>query len=188
MSERDFAEGLDGMQADMAAHQRRFKGEVTASSNQTLAAEAIQRIERELADAKPAAAQAPTPVERTTEKVDGANGRYLVERGPDAPMKLRTASKMEHEWFVRAMPRVELLLSKLETGPLGQPSWNQRTMHVLKFMQDSIAHRQAGRYETAAHLHARYVFELEQLLDASIAAFGDWRADPATKLVMAVSG
>jgi len=187
VSDRDFAEGLDGMQADMAAHQRRFKGEVTASSNQTLAAEAMQQIERQLADAKPAPAPAaPEPIERTTTKHDGANGRYLVERGPDAPMKLRTASKMEHEWFVRAMPRVELLLSKLETGPLGQASWNQRTMHVLKFMQDSIAHRQAGRYETAAHLHARYVFELEQLLDASSAAFGDWRADPATKIVMAV--
>ena len=172
----DFLEGLDGLQADMADHQRRFRGEVTASSNAQLAVETITRMEREAADVKPAPPpSAPEPIARTVERRDGQHGRYVVERGPDEPMLVRSANRMEHEWFIHAMPRVELLLTKLESGPLGSPSWHQRTMSVLKFQQDSIAYQQAGMHDAAAEHSARYVLELERLLDDSSQPFGDWR-------------
>ena len=172
----DFLEGLDGLQADMAAHQARFRGEVTASANAALAVETIQRMEREAADVKPTPTpSAPEPIRRTVERRDGDHGRYLVERGPDEAMKVRPASKMEHEWFIHAMPRIELLLTKLESGPLGSASWHQRTMSVLKYQQDAIAYKQAGMHDVSAEMTARYVLELERLLDDSCQPFGDWR-------------
>ncbi len=183
----DLSEGLDGLQADMAAHQQRFSGDVTATANQALAVQTIERLEREQAEAKPVAVPetvAPAPVERSREMRDGQHGRYMVDRGPDSPLDIRKASKAEHEFLTHALPRVELLLTKLETGPLGQASWHQRTLSVLKFKQDSIAHLQAGQPGIADQFDRRYVLELMNLLEASSIPFGDWKKDAPTKLTV----
>ncbi len=183
----DLHESLDELQSDMAAHQARFRGEVTASSNQALAVGAIERIDREQREAPPllppSAYAAPAPIESKLEHREGKHGAYLVSTEAEQPKTLRVASDKEHWFFVHAMPRIELLLTKVETGALGQPSWNQRTMSVLGIMQESIAFRQAGFYEQAAALHVEYEAQLEMLLDSS-SIFGDWRADAPTKLTV----
>ncbi len=188
MSGPDLREGLDGLQADMAAHQQRFGGgNVTASENQALAVGAIEQLERELADQKPAVhmtPEQPAPIATTREIREGEHGRYVVDRGPDAPLDIRKASKAEHEFLTHALPRIELLITKLETGPLGQPSWHQRTLSVLKYKQDSIAFEKAGRPDVAEQLDRRYMLELLGLLEASSVPFGDWRKDAPTKLIV----
>lgn len=186
----ELEEGLDGLQADMAAHQARFRGEVTAEANNRLAVETIQRMERQAADARPAAPApahiAPEPIKASTEMVDGTHGRYILDKGPDSPLDTRKASPAQHEYFVHAMARIELLLSKLENGALGQPSWHQRVMAVLGLRLSSLDYTRASRHDVAADLDGRYVLELTRLLDESSAKFGDWRADAPTKISVAV--
>lgn len=174
---QDFDAGLDGLQGDMAAHQRRFGREVTAEANQAIAAQTIARLDREADEAKPGPTPtAPAPVDSRTVR-DGKHGRYVVDVSTkdDIDAKIRPATKMEHEWFIRAMPRVTLLLGKPETGPLGQASWRQRTLSVLKYAHDAKDYAAAGFPGVAKEMQLRYVFELEKLLDESSAPFGDWR-------------
>lgn len=186
--ERDMNAGLEALQADMAAHQRATGREVTARANQHLAAEAFQRLERQLDDrAAPAAPAAPTPIEakRETREVDGR--RYTFSTSPNDDVALRTATPAEAWFLEHALPRVELLLSKKDTGPLGQPSWEQRTLAVLALKQHSLALSASGKPEyrdQAELLDRRYMLELTELLEASNATFGDWKKDAPTKLVV----
>ena len=176
MSE-DFREGLEGLQADMAAHQTRFGREVTAEQNNWLAVEAIRQLDRQRAEsAAPATPQVSAPVAYSLErKVDGVHGQYIVEKTQDSAIRMRKASKVEHEWFQRAMPRVYWLLEQRESGLLGAPSWRARTLAVLKYRQDAISLRKVNRIDEAETLEKIYVLKLEELLDASSAPFGDWR-------------
>ncbi len=186
MSE-DLRESLDDLQADMAAHQKRFSGEVTASSNQALAAGAIERVEREQAE-RPRLSIVPdvegsAPIVTKTERREGKHGRYTVRTEPDKPM-LRQGTKAELDFLAHALPRVELLLTKEETGPLGQPSWKQRVLAVMEFKSRVPGLRLAGLKEEADRLDRRYLLELLALLDDSNQLFGDWKADAPTKITV----
>ncbi len=184
----DLREPLDDLQADMAAHQARFRGEVTAGANQSLAVGAIERIEREAAEAKPGPSvedQAPpSPIQSKIERREGQHGAYTVSTEADTAPMLRKSTKAEHDFISHALPRIELLLTKVETGPLGQPSWNQRVMAVMEFKSRVAGLRLSKHDGIADALDRRYLLELLALLDDSSQLFGDWRADAPTKLTV----
>jgi hypothetical protein len=177
------------MQADMAEHQRRFQGETTAISNQALAADAFQRLENELAEAKPIATTKPesiqVPPEEYRREINGQQYKLTTSRCDD--VLSRKASPAE-AWFIEhAMPRVEMLLTKLETGPLGQPSWNQRVMGAFAFKAKANDLKATKRPELAAEaelLERQFVFQLMEVLEASNATFGDWKKDAPKKLII----
>lgn len=183
-------EGLDLLQADMAEHQRRFRGDVTASLNQAMAAQAFERLDRERSERpspppsaiSPVAVQA--PVEHKTERKDVDGKTYLLSTSPTDDIQTRPASPAEIWYLAHALPRIELLLTKLETGPLGQPSWAQRVMAVFERKAHATNLKASGHHDLAAMADRQYMLELSELLEASSAPFGDWKADIGKKLIV----
>lgn len=118
----------------MAEHQRTFRGEATPEANRALAGQAMRELDRQRDEATPAPTETktgPAPIETKTERKQ-VNGRdYLMHKGADKPL-LRKASPLEAEFLVLAMARVELLMSKPDTGARGQASWRQRIMAVMQ--------------------------------------------------------
>ncbi len=168
----------------MALHQRRFAPEVTDSKNHALAAVAIQQLERERADAKPVPLPPVLPVQAPTQTVERReiDGRkYIVKHDATDPTRIRKATPQEHHFVTHALPRIELLLTKMDTGPLGQPSWHQRTMAVLGLKSKVPDFIQARMYEYAAELELRFVCEMIELLNDSDRLFGPWEADTGTR-------
>lgn len=191
MSE-DLREGLDQIQADMAAHQRRFSGEATASKNQALAADAFQRLENEKADARPVPAapsvlDAPPVVEKVERKdVDGR--AYLLSTSASDDIATRPGTPAE-TWFVEhAMQRLGLLMTKHDTGPGGSASWYQRTLAVMELQSRVPGLRQAGLAGLAEQMERRYFGELMQLLEDSNRLFGDWKAEAPKKIQVGARG
>lgn len=132
--DRDYHEGLDGLQADMAEHQRAFRGEVTAESNRQLAAAAIERLEKENADRKPEPAPPPPPappVIPITARKDRDGRQYIMRKEADRGSLLRKASPVEAEFMVKAQTRIEKLLTLRDSGPLGAASWRDRVLAVM---------------------------------------------------------
>jgi hypothetical protein len=183
-SERDYREGLEALQADMARHQRRFAPEVTADANQRLAVETIERLEKQDADARPS-----PPVEipvasahdRRELEVDGR--KYTLERTPDRNV-YRTASEFEAQVIRHAKPRIDMLMTKRESGPLGTPSWQTRTMAAMYFKVKSLEAIKSGRFDEANVYERAFQQDLYDLLEASNLSFGDWRKDAPTKITV----
>lgn len=160
-------EALDELRSDMAAHQReRARVDVTDQANHRLAADLLERIDRENADSK-----APPSAPVRDFAVDA------VDVGPD-PL-IRKANPQEHWFLVRAKPRIEMLLTKMETGPMGQPSWRQRTLAAMYFQERATKADLAGRSDLADNYRRQAFADMMDLLEASSAVFGDWRKDPA---------
>jgi hypothetical protein len=182
---RDYEAGLDGLQADMAEHQRRYVGEVTASKNQSLAREAIERIERQdresAATAPEARPQAPLVTSERRE-VDGRT--YIMDREPDRTPMFRSASEFEQQVLQRAEPRIQRLMSEDDSGPLGSPSWRARTLAAMYFKVKSIEHRRAGHLDLAEYCERAFQLDLENLLEQSNASFGDWRKDAPSRITI----
>ena len=86
--------------------------------------------------------------------------------------------------MTHALPRAQLLLTKQETGPLGQASWRQRTLAVMELHTRVSSLRQANLHAEARMLERRFMHEFLELLQASSAVFGDWRKDAPTKLII----
>lgn len=170
-------DAIDAMQGDMAAHQQRHRGEVTALENQSIAADAFRRLEKERADAKTVPTQVPVapPIAETR---DGLHGRYRISRSPTDDIGVTEATPAQAWFMAHALPRIDLLRTKTETGPLGSPSWQQRVDSVLKYQADANDWRAAGRADVALDLERRFMHELVELLNASSFLFGDWKADP----------
>lgn len=184
----DFAGAVEVLQQDMREHELRHVGECHASRNQSMAVDAVTRLEREQEDRRPVPSDpAPTPAEHRRERREGEHGAYLIDRAPIDDTKVRQATPAEAWFMAHAMARVELLLSKMETGPLGQPSWNQRVLAVMELRSRVPGLRHAGRHDEAAELEKRYTFELLELLEASTATFGDWKADAPKTLSVQVA-
>jgi hypothetical protein len=197
----DIREGLDAVQADMAAHQQRFSGEVTAEDNRALASTEFERLERQWADSAkriqpaPPEAEEPSPTVEHRE-IDGA--KYTISSSPVDDVEFRQPTPAEVWFMAHAWPRVELLITKVETGPLGQASWSDRMLAVMAQKLKAVEARQAARaaldagdYSRAStfsdlgnELDRRYVVEFEAILDASSAVFGDWRKDAPTKVIV----
>jgi hypothetical protein len=181
----DLRGAVDDLRGDMAAHQRVTGAEVTDARNHSMAADLVQRLEREQSGhvAPPPTPPQQTRQERRRERREGRFGAYHIDTAPGDDVAVREASQAELWFLAHAMPRVELLLSKMETGPLGQPSWRDRVLAVMQRKSLVQGMRTAGLHAEAADLDRRFMFELSTLLEESNATFGDWKADKP-RLVM----
>ena len=181
--DRDYAAGVDALQADMRNHQVRFAPEVTADANKKLAVETIERLEKQDADAKPGLAPAPQSTPQLNEKrtVDGRD--YTLDVAPDRPM-YRTATQFERDVLTHAQPRIALLMSKRDTGPLGSPSWQTRTLSAMYFKVKSLEAIKSGRTDLAEYYEQAFQLDLSELLEASCQPFGDWRKDAPTRITV----
>ena len=184
----DLRDGVDALQADMAGHQSRFRGEVSGEANRVLAVDAIERLERKLDDEagriKPKPSEPVAPPVQPDEVREVEDKRYQITRSQTDDVQMRSATPAEAWFLAHAMPRVELMLSKLDTGPLGEPSWNQRTMAVMAIKERSVAARTSNMIELADDLNRRFTFELMQLLEDSNRVFGEWKADAPRKVIV----
>lgn len=184
--ERDYAGAVEALQGDMARHQRRFAPEVTATENQKLAVETIERLEKQDADAKPIAPPAnetQPPLPPVTEKREIDGREYTFDRAPDRDM-YRTASEFEAQVLRHAQPRIELLMSKQDSGPLGSPSWQMRTLAAMYFKVKSLEAGKSGQTDLAEYYERAFQLDLSELLEASCQPFGDWRKDAPTKIIV----
>lgn len=190
-NDRDYAGAVDQLQADMAKHQRMFNGgNVTSEANQKLAIETVQRLERQHAEEalRPAAAPPPppAPVPHHVERKELNGHVYTVDKSTTDVRPYRTATQFEREVLRHAMPRIELLLTKLETGLLGQPSWRDRTLAATFFKVKSLEARQSAKFDLADEYEQRYQQDLYELLEESNKTFGDWRNDAPKPLIIGV--
>jgi hypothetical protein len=192
----DMRDGLDALQGDMATHQRLFKGEVTAETNRQLAASEFEKLDR-MASEEPAPATAtvvPTPQAfNETREVDGR--RYNFSRSTTDDVAFRSGSADEQKTVIRCQARIELLLTKSELGSKGDGfmpefikgelrfsktpacwlSWRDRVLAVMSW---KIAAQQPGNAPWRAELEKMHALLLIQLMDDSVAHFGDWKSDP----------
>jgi hypothetical protein len=182
---------VDALREDMALHQRAHVGEVTDSKNHAMAAGVFERLDRKESEDRPAAPLPPValPVKHgvSTEIKEGEHGSYRLTSSPVDDAKFRPASAFEHWFMTHAMPRVNLLLTKTETGPLGQPSWAQRTYAVMELQSRVAGLRARGLHQSADDVTRRFSFELVELLDASNATFGNWKSDPDPRISVTVT-
>jgi hypothetical protein len=180
--DRDFLEGVDALQADLARHQRLTGAEVTATANQAFAIATIERLERQ-EPAAPAVA-VPPPPERDGYRRE-VNGKvWTLDKAP-AERPYRNATEFEANVMRHAMPRIELLRTKKDSGPLGSPSWSTRLDAALYFKVKQLEARVSFRFDLADEYEQRFMLDLYELLEASNASFGDWRKDAPTKLIVA---
>ncbi len=146
MEKPDYRAGLDGLQADMAEHQRRFRGEPTAEANRALAVDAIQRLENEQGDQKQQPAIEPMqqqPIVEKTERKQVGDTRYLLKKQQDNTL-LRKANSHEAWFLPRAQARIALLLTKRESEIAGRPSWRDRVMAALSIQMHATSMRAAA--------------------------------------------
>lgn len=131
MSTEDVKQAADSLQSDMAEHQRKHGGKVTAEANQRLVATEFEKLEKQGVFDR-AERQQELPENNGSQAVE----REVIERHNLVAVKdkdttqVRGATVFEAQFMQHALPRLELLLTKLEPGPLGSPSWAQRVMAV----------------------------------------------------------
>ncbi len=178
----------DGLERDMANHEARFNGEVHASRNQVLAAEALQQLDRERAETPQVIAPEPlahAPIEPTVTSHELNGQRYKVDVAPDKTPMYRTATEFEHHVLRHAQPRIDMLLTKQDEGPFGTPSWRVRTIAALYFKIKSHEAFTSGKADEADVYERCFQQDLYELLEASNQPFGDWRKSvPAKPLII----
>lgn len=154
---------------DMAEHQRRYQGKLpTTRANEELVTATLNQLENERAEAPPEVELEVSTEEPEAKVAEKAKEKgWSVLRAPEGGIVIpHTAT--ERIFSERAGHRIDFLLRQKETGPLGQPSWEQRVLAVLRtYMVD----------------RRRGVCELLELLEASVQPFGDWKAEPAKPLI-----
>jgi len=186
MPDRDYAEALDQIQSDMAGHQRRHVGEVTTTANHKLAVQAIELLEKQHAE-QPATVTAQTTTaapapESTTRTIEDRT--YHREIAPDNGPMYRTASEFERQVLRHAQPRLARLMSEMDSGPLGSPSWRARTMAAMYFKVKSLEARKSGQFGLADNYERAYQVDLQELLEASNQPFGDWKSDAPERIIV----
>jgi hypothetical protein len=188
----DMREGLDAIQGDMAKHQRMFRGEVTAEANRQLAVAEFEKLDRIRAEEPSVIADAPAKPSDLRE----VNGRtYRMDRAQVDDIAFRKATTDEAKTVAKIEARLMLLLDKAELGSKGDGfmpefvgghfrhsrtpvcwlSWRDRVLAVMGW---KAAAQQPGNILYRAKLEAMHTALLLQLMDDSISAFGDWKADP----------
>jgi hypothetical protein len=174
----DLTSVRDDLEADMAAHEAR-RGEVHADRNRALAADALRQLERERAGEKPVQADhniTNAPAREVQHKdIDGK--RYTLDKAPDKPM-FRTASEFETNVLKHAQPRLAMLMSKQDSGPLGTPSWRAKTLAAMYFKVKSLEAKAAKQIDLETYYELAYQQDLTDLLESSNQIFGDWRKTP----------
>jgi hypothetical protein len=197
-TDEQMRDGLDALQSDMAEHQRRFKGEVTAEANRMLAVSAFEQLHPGWLDTCARDAETP-PVNEPVGPLDETreiNGRtYRMERAPVDDVVTRQATTDEAQTVAKVAARLELLLSKSELGSRGEGfmpefvrgefrvsrtpvswlSWRDRALAVMSW---KIAAQQPGNAPWRHRLEAMHSAMLIDLMNDSIAHFGDWKKDP----------
>ncbi len=189
----DALDARHALEEDMARHESRFAGEVHASRNQMLAAEALEQLERSRAEqvAQPSvAAPEQAPIEHIVQKREINGQRYALDVAPDKTPMYRTSTEFERNVLKHAMPRVDLLLTKRDEGPLGTPSWRTKTLAALYFKIKSHEAFTSGKTAEADIFERAFQQDLYELLEASNQPFGDWRKqkplqDPDSPLIVA---
>lgn len=191
MSDR---EALDALLGDMASHQAEHSHTLpTPAQNQALAAELLERLDRKAAAPAPAPApivvDAPDASRPRPSDVEAAKRGFKIKRGDelgkDHEVKLGPATLERYE---KVRLRVKLLMSKTETGPLGQPSWAERYGAVLSLgftgrteKEVEAVRRSFGPKIAAVHLEhggkKSAALALKMLIEESNAAFGPWWAE-----------
>jgi len=155
---------------DMAEHQRRYQGQLpTTRANEELVAQTLNQLENERAEAPPELGPLEVSIEEPEAKVaaKAKEKGWSILRAPEGGVVIPHTSA-ERIFNERAGARIDLLLKQKERGPLGQPSWEERALAVLRtWMVD----------------RKRGVFELLELLEASVQPFGDWKNEPAKPLI-----
>lgn len=187
----------DSFARDMAETQRSQGKMPTPSVNARLAVPLFERLERKQEDArlriqpKPVTAPRPerprgmVPVQTTHQSgattIDRETGqvrelrdvplelgyKMVHHHDDDEPATLHLADPIQIAFFERMSARVGLLLSKRESGPLGQPSWRKR---VYEIMSTRAVRRFTPNQRKVA---------LVALCEESNETFGDWKKDPA---------
>lgn len=136
-------ETLDALQADMAAHQRRFGGDVTAESNRVLVAGELEQAERMITHREEPAPEAPAPVEKSIERAQVEGRNYLLSREQDRPI-VRVASPIEAEFMVLAEARMMQLLALGDSGVRGAASWRDRVLAIMEIKGKAAAWKAAA--------------------------------------------
>lgn len=171
--------GLDLMLGDMAAHQTRFQGETTPDANQALAARALERLDQKQAEAdgrpkyeKMGPAPIPTAPPAQAAAEAAKRGFKLVRLPSDPGENLVAPVTGRALAMYRGIrERVLLLLTKRESGPLGQPSWRDRVLAIQADHYDVKCGRTLK--ERKAHAARRML----NLVEESSATFGPWWAE-----------
>lgn len=192
-------EALDLLLGDMAGHQTLTGRETTPTRNQALAAEVFERLDRKAQEPKPAApvvADAPDPNEPKLSDIEAKKRGFRILRGdkvPEgAPLVLDGKTLERYE---KVSERVQLLLSKPERGPLGQPSWRERVLAVqsLQFTGRSVREIDAVRKAFGmkiASVHARSggrasaALAISMIVELSNEVFGPWWAEQPKPVVV----
>lgn len=177
-------EARDLIESDMASHERK-RGEVHADRNQALAADALRQLDRERSESKAApvlepVVPPPEPVKQT-KVVDGREYTLGVDGNVCG---FRNPTEFEHSVLAHAQPRIDLLMTKRDEGPLGQPSWRTRTLAAMYFKVKAIEAIKGGLPDEAKIYERAFQQDLYELLEASNASFGDWRKDSPGKLIV----
>lgn len=181
----DPIETRDALEADMAAHERRFNGEVHASRNQSLAAEAVEQLERARRDAQHAPlSEPPAQPERFDQRRELNGHTYRIQKEPDRTPMYRSATDFEANVLRHALPRVQLLLTKQDSGPFGTPSWRTKALAAFYFKTKSHEAATSGKHDEAEIFERAYQQDLYELLEASNQPFGDWRKSAPDKSIV----
>lgn len=164
----------DSFDADMAKSQR-LRGELpSVRENEALRTSFLEQFEQRVEAGRHAGATATEAESEGVAEQHAAERGFRMERLPD-----KEPVSVVEQWDAKTLAefqlmnaRVELLLSKQDRGPLGQPSWRECVMAVL-YMRIQGAPQ--------AQIDAR----LRELCDLSAVDFGDWRKTPEKPLIFA---
>ena len=181
-------EARDLLEADMFRHETRFNGEVHASRNQALAAEALRELDRQRAVSPPSVA--PEPVaqpDRFTQRRELNGHKYTLDKAPDTTPMYRAASDFEANVLRHAMPRIKRLLTERDSGPLGTPSWRVRVLAACYFKIKAHEAATSGRPGESDIFERAYQQDLYELLEASNQPFGDWRKSAPEKIQITIA-
>lgn len=176
--DRDLREGFDAFRGDMAEHQRVTGREVTGGTNQQMAAELFERLDREGELAPPPEAEASPQAQepgpeflesawRGRQKSAATGREYAVARGPDVDGPEVRMSRQQRELEVKALKRLHMLLELDDDGILGLPSYRKKALAIFSIRD----------------LKKR-ALKIDELLDESNKHFGDWQVDPDRKIIV----
>jgi hypothetical protein len=202
MSDR---EALDLFLGDMAGHQAVHAGETTPSANQALAAQLFERLDQKAADAERRMAPVssspdPVPDEERPSRKEAEKRGYTFKELPDpepseeAPPQ-NVLGPRTLELYEKINARLRLLLSKVESGPLGSPSWRDRVLAAQSLRVTGRTEKEVAAVGRLfglelALIHARSGGKVSaaraviKLINESDAAFGSWKADAPRKMIL----
>lgn len=142
----DDRETFEALAQDLAEHTQRFPTGVSAEDARAMLAREMETVDHILADQPAAPLPSVPPAEPPAPSVsrrEMPRGEMLLQKGADRTL-VRKASPLEGEVYVKALRRIELLMTLCESGPLGAPSWRDRTLAVMQLNAKAAAWQAAS--------------------------------------------